>query len=185
MSVDQASEDVKHLGGLLDDEPAPTVNRAIERDLARFEEHKSLLLEHLSKFEPSDDQTCWSRLVQLAQVHFLREATTPTVERKRRLQKLEKTLDRARSLAEQVRQDHVGSELISRLFDGTLPREPRGTIVLNDDGSLRVDRFPEIDFKEMVASLSAHQGAVRRAVQDGPPGDRATIPVCLPASSLH
>jgi hypothetical protein len=67
----------------------------------------------------------------------------------------------------------------SRIGLKGFPREPRGRIVVEDDGSLRVDFYPETDFKQMVARLKDYQAAVLRAELDIPtrlPGPSPSLP---------
>jgi hypothetical protein len=170
--------------GILRDEPAPAVKKAVEARLAEFERHKQSLLDHLSKsrrfqFRPFDEEKCWFRLTRLAQVYFLRQATPPAAKREADLRKLAEVLDRACRLAEKVRQDNAGSEWVSQYFDGILPREPRGEIVPDKDGSLRVVYFLEADFKQIVARLKEDQAAVLRVAHDVPtplPGPSPSLP---------
>jgi hypothetical protein len=82
-------------------------------------------------------------------------------------------------LAEAVRQQTVGSDLFSAWFDGP-PRDPRGEIVRDDDGSLRVQHVAETDFEEMVASLGSCQAATLRAAKNvpaTPPGPVPSLPL--------
>jgi hypothetical protein len=67
-----------------------------------------------------------------------------------------------------VRQDNVGVDLVSALFDGILPRDPPGRIVRGDDGTLRAVHFPHIDFGEMVATLANYQATALRIADDVP-----------------
>jgi len=115
-----------------------------------------------------DEEKCWLRLTRLAQVYFLWEAMPHAAKREADLRKLAETLGRASRLAEKVRQDNVGSELVSHLIEGILPREPRGRMVLGEDGPLRADFYPETDFKQMVGRLKDYQAAVLRTVLDVP-----------------
>jgi hypothetical protein len=103
----------------------------------------------------------------------------PAAKREAELRKLAEALGRVSRIAEKARQDNVGSELVSHWIDGILPREPRGQIIPNEDGSFRVDIFPELDFKQMVARLKDYQAGVLRAALDVPsrlPGPSASLP---------
>jgi hypothetical protein len=165
-------------------EPAPAIKKAVEARLATFEKHKKTLLNHLSenrrlKFRPFDEEKCWLGLTRLAQIYFLWQAMPPAAKREAELRKLAEVLGRVSRSAEKVRQDNVGSELVSLWIEGILPREPRGQIIPNEDGSLRVVFFPELDFKQMVARLKDYQAAVLRAILDVPsrlPGPSPSLP---------
>ncbi len=184
MNVGKTNLGVKIWDGILREEPAPAGKKAVEARLAEFEKHKKTLLSHLSKnrrlqFMAFDEEKWWLRLTRLAQVYFLRQATPPAAKREADLRKLAEVLDHACRLAERIRQDNVGSEWISQLFDGILPREPRGEIVPDEDGSLRVVYFREPDFKEIVANLKDYQAAVLRVANDVPtrlPGPSPSLP---------
>jgi len=157
----------------LSEEPAPAVKKAVEARLATFEKHKKTLLDHLSenrrpKSRPFDEEKWWLSLTRLAQIYFLWQAMPPAAKREAELRKLAKGLERVSRIAEKVRQDNVGSELVSHLIDGILPREPRGQIIPNEDGSFRVVIFPELDFKQVVARLKDYQDGVLRAALDVP-----------------
>ena len=101
------------------------------------------------------------------------------------LRKLAETLDRASRLAEKVRQDNVGSELVSHLIEGILPREPRGRMVLGEDGSLRADFYPETDFKQMIGRLKDYQPRFSAPYSMCLPGYRGLPPVCRKATSAR
>jgi hypothetical protein len=152
----------------LSEEPTPAVKKAVKAGLAEFEKHKKTLLGHLSRSRSFDEEKCWLRLTRLAQTYFLWQAMPHAAKREADLRKLAETLDRASRLAEKVRQDNVGSELVSHLIEGILPREPRGRMVLEEDGSLRADFYPETDFKQMIGRLKDYHAAVLRAVLDVP-----------------
>jgi hypothetical protein len=163
----------------LSDEPTPAVKKAVKAGLAEFEKHKTTLLGHLSRSGSFDEEKCWFRLTRLAEVYFFWQAMPHAAKREVDLRKLAKALDRASRLAEKVRQDNVGSELVSLWIDGILPREPRGRIVVGEDGSLRADFYPETDFKQVVTGLKDYQAAVLRAVLDVPtrlPGPSPSLP---------
>jgi hypothetical protein len=174
VSVDRPSENVTIWDGILDEGPKPdagieAVKTAVEARLAEFNHCVESLLDHLRTVSGNhrsfDQEKVRWRLTRLAQAYFLRQVRTPITARVAGLRKLAEALNRARDLAENARQDHIGSDLFSEWFDGP-PRDPRGTVVRDDDGSLRVVYFPEIDFKQMVASLSDFQAAVLRAAED-------------------
>jgi hypothetical protein len=168
----------------LGEEPAPAIKKAVEARLAKFEKHKKTLLNHLSenrrpKFRPFDEEKCWLRLSRLAQIYFLWQAMPPAAKREAELRKLAEALGRVSTIAEKVRQDNVGNELVLHWIDGILPREPRGQIIPNEDGSFRVDTFPELDFKQMVTRLKDYQAGVLRAGLDVPsrlPGPSPSLP---------
>ena len=151
--------------------------------MAEFNKRKDKLIDHLKGRSPVservDEEKLWRSLTSLAQLYFLRNTSPSTVERKARLRKLAETLRRASYWAERVRQDNVGVDLVSPLFDGALPRDPSGQIVRDDDGTLRVVHFPEIGFAEMVANLDTYQAAALRiadAVPAVPPGKTPILP---------
>jgi hypothetical protein len=175
---------------ILDEEPAPAVKKAVEAGLAKFEKHKRVLLEHLStnwrpKSMPFDEVKCWLRLTRLAQMYFLQQAMTPPSERAARLRKLAEVLDRARALAKKAAQDDLGcDDLLSTMFTGTLPRDPGGTLVPDQDGSFRVVYFAEIGLKQIAESLGSYRAAVLRAADDVPTAG-AGKPVILPRSYIH
>ena len=157
----------------LGEEPAPAIKKAVEARLAKFEKHKKALLNHLSenrrpKFRRFDEEKCWLRLTRLAQIYFLWQAMPPAAKREADLRKLAEALGRASRLAEKVRQDNIGSELVTHLIEGILPREPRGRVVIGEDRSIGVEFYPETDFKQMVGRLKEYQAAVLRAVLDVP-----------------
>jgi hypothetical protein len=172
---------------ILEEQPTPAVKKVVEARLAEFEKHKKTLFDHLSKDRPFDEKKWWLRLTLLAQAYFLRQAMPPAAKREADLRKLAEALGRVCRLAERVRQDNVGSEWISQLFDGILPHEPRGQIVrdergrivCDEDGMPRLVMFPKTDFKQIVASLKDHQAAVLRVADDVPsrlPGPSPSLP---------
>jgi hypothetical protein len=157
----------------LSEEPAPAIKKAVEARLVKFEKHKKTLLNHLSKnrrpkLRPFDEEKRWLHLTRLAQIYFLWQAMPPAAKREADLRKLAEALGRVSRIAEKVRQDNVGSELVSHWIDGILPREPRGQIIPKEDGSFRADIFPELDFKQMIARLKDYQAGVLRAALDVP-----------------
>jgi hypothetical protein len=167
--------------GILIEEPAPAVKKVVEARLAGFEKHRKTLLNHLSQnrhfqFRLFDEEKFWLRLSRLAQGYFLRQAMPSGAKREADLRKLAEALGRVCRLAERVRQANAGSEWISQLFDGILPREPHGQFVLDEcgrivrdeDGMPRMVMFPHTDFKQIVASLKDHQAAVLRVANDVP-----------------
>jgi hypothetical protein len=181
--IEKPDDTVKISDAILNERPAPSVVRAIETNLAEFNKRKDKLIDHLkgrwSVSEQVDEEKLWRRLTYLAQLYFLRKTSPPTVERKARLRKLAETLRRASNLAERVRQDNVGVDLVSALFDGALPRDPPGQIVQDDDGTLRVVHFPNIDFAKMVNTLATYQAAALRTADDVPavpPGKTPILP---------
>lgn len=177
MSVANPNLDVLW-GGFLSD-PAPAVKKAVEARLVEFEKHKRTLLKHLSKSGSFDEEKWWFSLTRLAQIYFLWQAMPRAAKREADFHKLAEALDWVCRLAEKVRQDNVGSVPVSHLIEGILPREPRGQIIPNEDGSFRVIFFPELDFKQMVAHLKDYQAAVRHAALDVPtrlPGPSPTLP---------
>jgi hypothetical protein len=184
MSDDVGGKKSKLWEIILEEEPTPAVQKAVEARLAEFEKHRKALLDHLSKnrrfqFRPFDEEKWWLRLTRLAQAYFLRQAMPSAAKREADLRKLAEALGRVCRLAERLRQDNVGSEWISQLFDGILPREPRGEIARDEDGSLRVVYFREPDFKEIVANLKDYQAAVLRVANDvptRPPGPSPSLP---------
>ena len=186
MGIDTPSETGSVWDRLVKEQPAPAVKRAVEKGLAHFSQHKGILLDHLSKrrpinFRSFDEHKLWRRLITLAVAYFLWQATTPAGKREATLRKLAQGLGRVRVL----RQDNVGSDLISQLLDGVLPREPRGQFVRKDDGTLGVVFFPEINFKEIVASLEAYKAAVLRAARDVPTRQSGPPPVLPRATFVH
>ena len=174
------------------------MKRAVGAGLAEFGKNKHILLDRLRGAscmvclpgaprpikKPFNEEKAWRHLTMLAVVYFLRQATTHPVKREARLRKLAEALGRVRILAESVRQDAVGSDLISQLFDGVLPREPRGQLVIDDNGALHPEFFPEIDFKELVSRLDAYKAAVLRAALDVPTRQPGPSPV-LPRSYIR
>jgi hypothetical protein len=131
--------------------------------------------------KPFNDEGAWRHLSTLAAVYFFWRATTPAATREARLHKLAKALGRVQVLAEKARQDNVGTDLIGQFIDGVLPREPRGQLVLDDNGTLRAEFFPEIDFREIVARLNAYKAAVERSVRDVAPRQPGPVAVLPPA----
>jgi hypothetical protein len=172
--------------GILEEGPKPdpkikAVKHAVERELRQFEQHKEIVFDHLragSKSRPFDKEKAWCRLTRLAQAYFWRQGATPAPKRVARLRRLADALGRARYMAEIARRDHVGSDLFAAWFDGSA-RDPRGQIVPDADGTLRVVYFPELDLKETVATLDALKAAVLCAANDVPgtaPGRAAILP---------
>jgi len=188
VSVTKSNLGVKIWDVILNEEPSPAVKRAIEAGLAEFEKHKKNLLNHLSenrhKSRPFDEEKWWLRLNHLAQMHFLWQAMPTAAKRGADLRKLAERLDRICRLAKTVRQDNVCNELVSQMFYGILPREPRGRVIIGEDRSIRVVLFPEIDFKQMLASLQDYQAAVLRAANDVPSRQRGPSP-SLPESYIR
>jgi hypothetical protein len=181
--IDKPRDTVKISDAILSERPAPSVVRAIKTNLAEFNKRKDKLIDHLKGrlpvSEQVDEEELWRSLTSLAQLYFLRKTSPPTVERKARLRKLAETLHRASNLAERVRQDNVGVDLVSALFGGALPRDPPGQIVRDDDGTLRVDYFPNIGFAEMVTTLATYKAAALRTADDVPavpPGKTPILP---------
>jgi hypothetical protein len=168
MGVDKRDQSIKISTAILDQKPAPKIIKAIEINLARFDQHKRTVIDHLSKSrlfkaEDFDGEKWWGRLTPLAEAYFLQREMPSAPKRKASLLKLAEALGRARSLAENVRQDNAGSELISHLFDGTLPRDPPGQLILNKDGSIEMVYLDSLDFEKLVPALSDYQAAVLRA----------------------
>jgi hypothetical protein len=168
----------------LSEESPPVVKKAVKAGLAVFEKHKKTLLGHLSRSGSFDEEKCWLRLSRLAQIYFLWQAMPHAAKREADLRKLAEALARASNLAEKVRQDNVGSELVSHWIEGILPREPRGRIVVGEDGSIGAVFYPETDFKQMVGDLKDYQAAVLRAVRDVPTRLSGSSP-SLPASYIR
>jgi hypothetical protein len=171
------------VGGILNEEPTAAVQKAVEAGLVEFEKHKKTLLDHLSKNRRApwlcDDEQWSLRLTRLAKIYYLCQATRPAAQRKADLRKLAETLGQVCTFAEKVRQDSVGSELVSQFFEGILRRDPPSQIV-PDGESFRVVYFSEIDLKEMVASLDSYRAAVLRAADDVPstlPGPSPSLPL--------
>ena len=198
MNVDESGEP-SIWGGILDEKPAAAVIKKIEAGLAAFDRHKNILLDHLSKkrtlrAKPFDAGECWRRLRLYAAIYFLHKATPPAADREAKLRKLAKALDRIRSLADKVRLDNVGSELISQFFDGVLPREPSCRIIFDEHGMFWIEYkdgivfhteyFPEIDFKQIVARLDDYKAAVFRAANDVPTRKSGDLPF-LPGSYIR
>jgi hypothetical protein len=181
--IDKPGDTVKISDAILSERPASSVVSAIKTNLAEFNKRKDKLIDHLKGRSPVsgqvDEEKLWRSLTSLAQLYFLRKTSPPTVERKANLRKLAETLHRASNLAERVRQDNVGVDLVSPLFDGALPRDPPGQIVRDDDGTLRVVHFPNIGFAKMVTTLASYQAAALRAADDVPavpPGKTPILP---------
>jgi hypothetical protein len=191
VSVAKPSLGVELWGGILSEEPAPAVKKAVEAQLAAFDQDKDTLLDHLRKCKRGsesqhfDADKWWRRLVRLAQVYFLQQIMTPPSERVARLRNLAEVLGRARVLAKKAAQDDLGcDDLLSALFKGTRPRDSGGRIVRDEGGSLRVVYFAEVGLKQMVASLDLYRAAVLRAADDVPamgPGK----PAILPRNYIH
>jgi hypothetical protein len=169
MRTDKPGETVKISDAILSERPAPSVVRAIKTNLAEFNKRKDKLIDHLKGCSPGseqlDEEKLWRNLTSLAQY-------------KARLRKLAEILHRASNLAERVRQDNIGVDLVSALFDGALPRDPPGQIV-HDDGTLRVVHFSNIGFAKMVATLATYQAVALRTADDVPavpPGKTPILP---------
>jgi hypothetical protein len=183
MRTDKPGDTVKISDAILSERPAPSVVRAIKTNLAEFNKRKDKLIDHLKGRSPGseqvDEEKLWHNLTSLAQLHFLRKTSPTTVERKARLRKLAELLHRASNLAERARQDNIGVDLVSALFDGALPRDPPGQIVRDDNGTLRVVHFSNIGFAEMVATLATYQAVALRTADDVPavpPGKTPILP---------
>ena len=166
---------------VLGKEPPRALRKAVEARLAAFYQHKDTLLEHLHKSKlgskSRDVDEWWPRLTHLAQLYFLRQGMTPPSERVARLHKLARILEQAHVLAKKAAQDDLGcDDLLSIFFNGTLPRDPGGAIVRDEDGSLRAEYFPPLE--QMVANLAFYRTAVLRAADDVPVVDRK--PAILP-----
>jgi hypothetical protein len=176
-------------------EPSPAAKRAVEWGLAKFGKNKDILLECLRSAggmwwlpgvprpvrKPFNEEGAWRRLSTLAAVYFLWRGTAPSASREARLRKLAEALGRVQALAEKARQDNVGTDLIGQFIDGVLPREPRGHLVRDNDGTLRAEFFPEIDFREIVAHLNAYKAAVERSVRDVAPRQPGPVAALPPA----
>ena len=167
----------------LSEEPPPALKKAVEARVAAFYRHKDTLLDHLRKSkrdpksQPLDAAEWWPQLTLLAQLYFLHQIMTPPSERVARLHKLAKVLERARVLAKKAAQDDLGCDyLLLTLFKGALPRDPGGTIVRGEGGSLQVEYFPHL--KQIVANLQLYRAAVLRIAEDVPAADRK--PAILP-----
>jgi hypothetical protein len=165
----------------LDVEPPPALKKAVEARLARFEQHKGTLLDHLREYkrdpQPRDADEWWPQLNQLAQLYFLQQVMTPPSERAARLRKLAEILERAHVLAEKAAQDDFGCDhLLSTLFRGVLPRDPGGMIIPGQDGSFHVEYFPHL--KQIAVNLQIYRAAVLRAADSVPIVDRK--PAILP-----
>jgi hypothetical protein len=189
VGVDKRDQFIKISAMILDEKPTPKVIKAIETDLARFGQHEKTIIDHLSKsrrskVEDFDGEKWWGRLVPLAEVYFLQKATTPAFKRKARLLALANLLGRACKLAENVRQDAIGFEMISPLFDGILPRDPPVQIVPNKNGAIGVVYLDNLDFKELVPALSAYEAAVLRTAHYLPT-PRSGTPPFLPPSFIR
>jgi len=172
----------------LDEELPPALKKAVEARLARFDQHKGTLLDHLRKYkrdpqsQPRDAEEWWPQLTRLAQLYFLQQVMTPPSERAARLRKLAEILERAHILANKAAQDDLGCDyLISTLFRGVLPRDPGGMIISDQDGSFRTEYFPHL--KHIVAKLQFYQAAVLRAADDLPIIDRK--PAILPLEYIR
>jgi hypothetical protein len=167
----------------LDVEPPPALKKAVEARLARFEQHKGTLLDHLREYkrdpksQPRDTTEWWAQLTRLAQLYFLQQLMTPTSERVARLHKLAKVLERALVLATKAAQDDLGCDyLLSTLFRGVLPRDPGGMIVRGEGGTFRAEHFPSL--KQIAADLTFYRAAVLRGADSVPIVDRK--PAILP-----
>ncbi len=176
--------------GILDVELAAdariaAIKAAVQSKLIEFEKHIDFLLDHVRTVscmvsvpgaarpikKPLNEAHARQRLLRLAQAYFWRQEITPAADRAARFRELAQALGKARDLAELARQDHVGSDLFAAWFDG-LPRDPRGQLVRDDDGSLRAVHFPDIDVAAIVASLDGFQTAALRAAKDVPTTQR-------------
>jgi hypothetical protein len=123
----------------LSEAPTPAVKKAVKAGLAEFEKHKKTLLGQLSRSRSFDQEKCWLRLNRLAQIYFLWQAMPHAAKREADLRKLAETLGRASRLAEKVRQDNVGSELVSHLIEGFCRVSPAAEWF-----SGKTDRFAQI-----------------------------------------
>jgi hypothetical protein len=192
---DKLSEMSSVWARLLKEEPSPAAKRAVEPRLARFGKTKDVLIECLRSAagvwwlpgvprpvkKRLDEEGAWRRLFTLATVYFFWRATASSATRDARLRKLAEALGRVQVLVEKARQDNVGTDLIGQFIDGVLPREPRGRFVLDNDGTLRAEFFPEIDFREIAASLHAYKAAVERSVRDVAPRQPGPVAALPPA----
>jgi hypothetical protein len=184
VAVDERDQSNKISIAILDQKPAPKTIKAIEINLARFGQHKRTVIDHLSRSRLSkakdfDGEKWWDRLTPLAEAYFLQREMPPAFTRKASLLKLAEILGEARNLAEEVRQDNAGAELISHLFDGTLPHDPPGQLIPSKDGSIEMVYFDRLDFEEMVPALSAYEAAVQRSANylpSTPPGQAPFLP---------
>jgi hypothetical protein len=164
------------------------IKKAVEAKLTTFDRHKDALLDHLRSLsdgssKPFDADKVWRDLTRLAQGYYLRQTIPPAAKRAAGLRQFASALERARRYGERARQDDVGSDLFSAWFDG-IPREPRGQIVVDDDGSLRALCLPELDLKQMLASIDVYQAAVLRAANNVP-GTGPGKPTILPRGYIH
>jgi hypothetical protein len=189
VAANRREKSSKISSAILDQDPAPQIIRAIETGLARFGQHKTIIIDQLSnsqhsKVENFDNEKWWGRLVRVAEIYFLEKARRPAAKRKTELLALAKLLDRACKLAENVRQDAIGLEMISLLFDGLLPRDPPVQITLDKNGSIRVAHLPNLDFKKLMEALSRYHAAVLRAAHYLP-SPRSGTPPFLPSSFIR
>jgi hypothetical protein len=189
VSVDKPNLGIEIWDGILSEEPAPAVKKAVERRLAAFDQHKDALLGCLRPRGPGsqifDANACWCHLTRLALLYFLQQLMAPPGERAARLRKLAEVLDRARALAKKAAQDDLGcDDLLSALFRGRLPRDPGGTLVRDEGGSLRVEYFAEIGLTQIVNSLGDYRAAVLRAADDVPAAGSGK-PAILPKDYFH
>src|SRR4051794_18992179 len=176
--TEKPSDTVKILDAILSERPAPKVLRAVKTNLAEFGKHKDKLFDHLKGRSPIsgdvNDDRLWCSLTSLAQLYFLQRALPPPLERKARASKLALALGRASDLAESVRQDNVGLDLVSPLFDGSLPRDPPVEVVRDEHGSPVCDEhgvptlvyLPTFEIKKLAPILAAYQAAVLRVANE-------------------
>ena len=89
MSVDKPNLGIEIWDGILSEEPAPAVKKAVERRLAAFDQHKDALLGCLRPRGPGsqifDANACWCHLTRLALLYFLQQLMAPPGERAARL----------------------------------------------------------------------------------------------------
>jgi hypothetical protein len=167
----------------LDGEPPPALKKTVEARLARFEQHKDTLLDHLREYkrdpksQPRDADEWWPQLNRLAQLYFLQQIMTPPSERAARLRKLAEILQRAGVMAKKAAQDDLGCDhLLSTLLRGVLPPDPGGVMIPGQEGSFAVEYFPHL--KQIVVNLQIYRAAVLRAADSVPILDRK--PAILP-----
>jgi hypothetical protein len=186
VAANKRDKSSKISSAILDQDPAPKIIRTIETSLARFGQHKKIIIDQLSnsrhsKVDGFDNEKWWGRLVALAELYFLQKARPSDAERKARLLKLATLLGRACSSAEIVRQDSIGSEMISPLFEGILPRDPPFQLVPNKDGLIEAIYLGDPDFKGLVSALSAYEKAVLRAANYLPTSRSGKSPFLPPS----
>ena len=189
MAFDKRDQSIKISTAVLDEEPSSKTIKAIVTNLARFSQHKTAVIDHLSnsrlsKAEDFDGEKWWGHLTPLAQAYFLHREMPSAPNRKAGLLKFAEALGRARGLAENVRLDNAGSELISHLFDGTLPRDPPGQLVPNKDGSIGIIYHDSLDLKKLVQALSTYEAAVLREASYLP-SSRSGKPPFLPPTFIR